>query len=78
MELKKTHIEIMKHTDLNQFYCGDEPELAELCDAGLMKCLGKKSFVPEPYYKLTDVGQEAIFKFNPVECRLQILIQGES
>ena len=58
MELNKEHLEIMRHTDLNQVYCGDEPELKELCDAGLMKCLGKKSFVPEPYYTLTAEGRE--------------------
>ena len=59
MELNTTQIDILRHTDFNQVYCGDEPELKELCDLGLMKCLGKKSFVPDPYYTLTTEGKEA-------------------
>ncbi len=62
MELKNTHIEIMQHTDMNQIYCGDEPELQELCDEGLMNCLGRKSFVPDPYYVLTAEGKEALYQ----------------
>lgn len=62
MELTKEHIEILKHTDLNQRYCGDEPALQELCDAGLMKCLGHQSFVPEPYYVLTTTGKETMYQ----------------
>lgn len=60
MNLNKTHIEILHHTDINNTYCGSEPELQELCDKGLMKCLGRKSFVPEPYYSLTLEGKRAL------------------
>lgn len=62
MELTKEHLSIMEHTDLNQMYCGSEPELQELCDAGLMKCMGRKSFVPDPYYRLTDKGRESVYQ----------------
>ena len=68
MELKKEHIGIMRHTDLNQVYCGSEPELEELCVAGIMKCLGKKSFFPEPYYSLTTKGKEELFQFEVNEA----------
>ena len=67
MDLKTTHLEIMQHTDLNKMYCGEEPELIELAEAGLMKCLGRKPFVPEPYWVLTTEGRETLRKTQQLQ-----------
>ena len=64
MNLSKNHIDIMNHTDLNQVYCGDDPELKELCEAGLIERLGYKVFVPDPYYRLTDKGREEVYQLR--------------
>lgn len=60
MELTKEHIEIMKHTIKNGMYCGDGEEMDELCEAGFMECAGRKSFVPEAYYRITVKGRQAL------------------
>ena len=60
MELKKAHINIMRHAQKNGMFCGDGDEMTELCDEGMMEFLGRKSFVPEGYYKITSKGQEAL------------------
>jgi len=61
MELTKEHIGIMRHTRdraAGGFYCGEIPK--ELVDEGLMEYAGRKSFVPDPYYRLTSKGRTAI------------------
>lgn len=42
------------------FYCGDSKEMQELIKEGLMISAGKKSFVKDEYFKLTDKGKEFI------------------
>lgn len=63
MELTKEQISIMKHTAhlaAGGLYCGDGPDVQKLVEAGLMECAGRKSFVPEPYFRLTSKGLEAL------------------
>ena len=60
MRLNQEHIEIMKHTIKNGMYCGEGEEMDELCEADLMECAGRKSFVPEAYYRITVEGKEAL------------------
>ena len=63
MILEKEHIEILKHTKhraANGLYCGDSPEMTELCNNGLMEYAGRTSFVPDPYYRLTDEGNKIL------------------
>ena len=36
--------------------CGDSKDMQELCNAGLMKHVGKVSWVPEPYFTITRKG----------------------
>lgn len=60
MELKSEHIEILKHTEKNGFYCGDSEEMQELCDYKMMEYAGKKSFVPDPYFRLSKDGESAL------------------
>lgn len=60
MELTKEHIEILKHTEKNGLFCGDSKEMQELCDYKMMEFAGRKSFVPDPYFKLMKDGKSAL------------------
>lgn len=60
MELSDEHVAILMHTEKNNLFCGDSQEMQELCKFNLMECAGKKSFVPDPYYKLTDEGRDVL------------------
>jgi len=60
MKLNKEHIAILKHTtdrSANGLYCGDSPEMKELVLGGLMESAGRKSFVPDEYFRLTSEGR---------------------
>lgn len=60
MNLNTEQIEIMKHTAQQAaggLYCGDSPDMQELVEAGLMECVGRKSFVPDLYFRLTGKGR---------------------
>jgi len=61
MNLSKKHIAILSHTSKNhqKLYCGSSKEMYELCLLGLMKSAGKKSFVPDGYFKITKAGESA-------------------
>jgi hypothetical protein len=63
MKLTKEHIEIMRHTRdraAGGYYCGDSPAMQELVAEGLMSYAGRKSFVPDPYFQLSQKGREAL------------------
>lgn len=63
MTLTKEHISIMEHTRdraAGGFYCGGSKEMRELVAAGMMESAGRKSFVPDEYFKLTRKGREAL------------------
>ena len=66
MELTKEHFAILEHTQMNGLFCGDSQEIRDLCSLKMMKCVGKKSFVPEPYFELTRDGKSAIADFREV------------
>jgi len=55
--MNKEQIEILKHTLKVQFYCGDSKDMKILCDYGLMESAGRKSFVPDEYFKITERGK---------------------
>jgi hypothetical protein len=47
-DLNNEHVEILSHTltrAAGQRYCGDSKEMKELCDMGLMRSLGRVSWV---------------------------------
>lgn len=54
--------DILDHT-INRascgLYCGDSPDMQSLVHAGLMEFAGRKSFVPDPYFRVTAAGREA-------------------
>ncbi len=58
MEVTKEHESIMEHTMKNGLFCGDSQEIRDLCSLKLMKPVGKKSFVPDPYFAITQEGKE--------------------
>lgn len=60
MELTNEHIEILKHTRQNGLFCGDSKEMQELCELKMMEYAGRKSFVPDPYYKLMRDGESVL------------------
>lgn len=61
--LTKSQLEILKHTrdrSAGGYYCGDSPDMQALVAAGLMVSAGRKSFVPDEYFKLTQAGHDAL------------------
>lgn len=63
MELTRNQREILEHTATRAaggLYCGNEPDMQSLVDAGLMEFGGRKSFVPDPYFRITEAGLEAL------------------
>lgn len=67
IELTKAQVSILRHTKHHAaggFYCGGSPDMDKLVEAGLMEYAGRKSFVPDPYYKLTVAGRVALSKIE--------------
>ena len=60
MELNNEQKAIIEHTIKNGIFCGGGKDMDELCESGLMEFAGKKSFVPDPYYRVTAKGKKAI------------------
>ena len=58
MILTKEQISVLKHTAKNNFYCGEDSDVQILCSEGLMEYAGRKSFVPDSYFKLTCKGKD--------------------
>lgn len=57
MELTIEHVEILKHTKRNGLFCGGSPEMKQLCEFKLMESAGRKSFVPDEYFRITSEGE---------------------
>ena len=58
--MTKEHIEILKHTSSRAaggMYCGDSSEMQDLVAWGLMVRVGCKSFVKDPYFRMTIKGR---------------------
>ena len=61
MELKKEHLEILNHTltrAAGGLYCGSSKEMQELVTTGYMISVGKKSFCPDEYFRITIKGRD--------------------
>lgn len=54
------HYQILKHTQKNKLFCGDSEFMQELVKQGLMESAGKKPFVPDEYFRLTNIGHELL------------------
>ena len=60
MKLTIEHIEILKHTEKNGLFCGDSKEMQDLLGLKMMEYAGRKSFVPDPYFRLMNDGKTAL------------------
>ena len=58
--MNNEQIEIIKHTMKNGLFCGGSQDMDELVELGYMEYVGKKSFVPDPYYRVTSAGKQAV------------------
>lgn len=69
MELNREHKDILEHTAhraAGGFFGGDSPAMRELVTAGLMVSAGRKSFVPDEYFRITGKGREALREFKNI------------
>lgn len=67
MELNEEQIEIMIHTmrrAAGRMYCGNSPDMQALVEAGYMAAVGKKSFCPDEYFRITKEGEKALAEVN--------------
>lgn len=60
MQLNNEQKSIIEHTIKNGIFCGGSEDMNKLVDAGLIKYAGRKSFVPDPYYRVTPAGKQAL------------------
>jgi hypothetical protein len=63
MNLNREQLAILYHTvhmAAGGFYCGDSADMQVLVAAGLMESAGRKSFVPDEYFRITSTGREAL------------------
>lgn len=68
MELTNEHFEILKHTEKNGLFCGDSKEMQDLCELKMMEFAGRKSFVPDPYYRLVPDGKSTLDDLRELEA----------
>lgn len=57
MQINKEQKLILEHANKNGRYCGGSKDMTILCENGLMEYIGRLSFVPDPYYKITKKGK---------------------
>lgn len=68
IELTPEQKEIIIHTATRApqgLYCGDGHELWGLAAMGLMERVGRKAFVPDPYWRLTEEGLKVFDEIEP-------------
>jgi len=61
--INREQIEILEHTVKRApggFYCGGGKDMDALVAEGLMEYAGRKSFVPDPYYRITSKGRTVL------------------
>ena len=59
----RRQIEILDHTvhrAAGGLYCGGGPDMDALVAAGMMESAGRKSFVPDEYFRITAKGRSAL------------------
>ena len=65
--MKEEQIEILKHTvsgAAGGLYCGDSKDMQGLVKAGLMESAGRKSFVPDEFFRITASGRACFVKIK--------------
>ena len=64
MTMNRQQVEILDHTEsraANGLFCGDSCDMQALVTAGLMVSAGRKSFVPDEYFRITGAGRKALY-----------------
>ncbi len=72
IELNIEQMEILEHTAQNDFYCGGSEDMSKLCAMGLMRYVGKKTFVPDAYnayYAITGKGRKVVRSIHKAAVR---------
>ena len=62
-QINQNQREILEHTlyrAAGGYFCGGGQDMEDLVLKGLMEYAGKKSFVPDKYYKITGKGKQLI------------------
>jgi hypothetical protein len=62
-EITNEQREILYHTEHRAaagFYCGGGKDMDALVAAGLMESAGRKSFVPDEYFRITSKGRAVL------------------
>lgn len=65
--LSQEQLGILHHTEhraANGLYCGGGKDMDALVALGLMAHAGRKSFVPDPYFRITDTGRAALLEYT--------------
>jgi len=65
MKLTNEQIEILEHTAhraTGGLYCGDSSDMQKLIAAGMMESAGRKSFVPDAYFRMTQKAKDMTAK----------------
>lgn len=63
MKTELTNEQRLYHTEhraAGGFYCGGGKDMDALVAAGLMQSAGRKSFVPDEYFRITAAGRSAL------------------
>ena len=69
-KMNKEQIEILKHTRdraAGRMFCGGSEDMRALCKEGLMACVGRKSFIPDPYFTITKKGLGELEKLEDLK-----------
>lgn len=61
--LTTSQLETLRHTQRNQLFCGEDRNVLDCVAMGLMEFAGRKSFVPDRYFRLTDAGRQALAQY---------------
>jgi len=59
-DLSSEQLEILRHTQKHDYFCGGNKEIDYLVEHGYMTEAGRKPFVPDMYYSLTSKGKTVL------------------
>ncbi len=65
--LSAEQVSILDHTvnrAANGMHCGDSPDMQLLVTLGMMSSAGRKSFVPDEYFRITGEGLRVLRSYK--------------
>ena len=66
MSLTENQRDILDHSQhraANNLFCGDSVDMQKLVAVGFMQPMGKKSFCPDEFFRITTLGRKALEKY---------------